>query len=111
MIANHPVWGQMRKFHFKHDYLYSYPEIERMFGQLFADHIDNKLALDYFMGGLLLKGDYDGFMNYMRFVESYGGYMSMPMGYQDAIRFIQSQGMDSSSRYGIYVRQMMSKNN
>jgi hypothetical protein len=111
MIANHPVWGQMRKFHFKKDYLYSYPEIEKMFGQLFADHTDNKLALDYFMGGMLLKGDYDGFMNYMRFVESYGGYMSMPMGYQDAIRFIQSQGMDSSSRYGIYVRQMMSKNN
>lgn len=107
-INGHPEWGRMRRFHFKQDYLFSYPDIEKMIGQLFADNTANKMALDYFMGGMLLKGDMQGFMNYLRFVESYGGYAVMPMGYQDAITYIQSQGQATGTAYGNYAQRMMS---
>ena len=79
-----------------------------MIGQLFADNTANKMALDYFMGGMLLKGDMQGFMNYLRFVESYGGYTVMPMGYQDAITYIKSQGEAYGTAYGNYAQRMMS---
>lgn len=107
-INGHPEWGRMRRFHFKQDYLFSYPDIEKMIGQLFADNTANKMALDYFMGGMLLKGDMAGFMNYMRFVENYGGYTMMPMGYQDAVTYIKSQGQASGTAYGNYAQRMMS---
>ena len=107
-INGHPEWGRMCRFHFKQDYLFSYPDIEKMIGQLFADNTANKMALDYFMGGMLLKGDMAGFMNYMRFVESYGGYAVMPMGYQDAVTYIKSQGQASGTAYGNYAQRMMS---
>ena len=108
MINAHAEWGRMRRFHFKQDYLFSYPDIEKMIGQLFADNTANKMALDYFMGGMLLKGDMAGFMNYMRFVENYGGYTMMPMGYQDAVTYIKSQGQASGTAYGNYAQRMMS---
>ena len=110
MINAHAEWGRMRRFHFKQEYLFSYPDIEKMIGQLFADNTANKMALDYFMGGMLLKGDMQGFMNYLRFVESYGGYTVMPMGYQDAITYIKSQGEAYGTAYGNYAQRMMAAN-
>lgn len=108
-IDNHPVWGKMRRYHFKHEFLYSYPEIDKMFGQLFADNTDNKMALDYFMGDMLLKGNVQGFVQYMKWVQYYGGYMSMPMGYQSAMQTIQSGGQ-APGRYSDYVKRMMINN-
>ena len=95
---------------FKNDFLYSYDEIHKMLGLLFIDNAENTMALDYFMGELLLKGMPQEFMQYMSWVQQYGGYQYMPRGYQDAMRFIQSNGTDKTSAYGKYVRKMMGGN-
>jgi hypothetical protein len=109
-VEQHPVYGKLRQIRFKNDFLYSYDEIDKMLGLLFVDNPKNTMALDYFMGEMLLKGNAQGFMQYMSWVQQYGGYQYMPRGYQDAVKCIQSQGRDESSAYGKYVRKMMGGN-
>lgn len=109
-VDQHPVYGKLRQIRFKNDFLYSYDEIDKMLGLLFVDNPKNTMALDYFMGEMLLKGNAQGFMQYMSWVQQYGGYQYMPRGYQDAVKCIQSQGRDESSAYGKYVRKMMGGN-
>jgi hypothetical protein len=103
-INAHPEWGRLRRLRFKEDFLFSYPEMDKMLGRLFVNNPDNKMALDYFMGQLMLKGDVQGFMQYMGWVQQYGGYRQMPKGYQDAVMCIQRHGDLPGSKYGDYVK-------
>lgn len=110
-INAHPVWGKMRRLRYKDDFLYNYGEIEKMLGLLFVNNPDNKMALEYFMGEHLLKGNVQSFVQYMPWVQRYGGYRTMPSGYSDAMQCIQSHGSLPGSAYGKYVRRMMEGNN
>lgn len=110
-IENHPVWGKLRKYRFNDDFLYSYGEREKMFGLLFVNNSENKMALDYLMAQLLLNGNIQDFMKYMSWVQQFGGYKSMPAGYQDAIKCIQNQGNVPNSPYAAYVQKMSKGNN
>jgi len=105
-VNTHPVYGRLRQLRYKESFLYSYDEIDKMFGLLFMDNQDNKMALDYFMGQMLLKGNLQDFQQYMGMVQQYGGYRQMPLGYQDVMRCIQMQGRVQGSPYGKYVQQM-----
>ena len=105
----HPVYGKLRKLRYKDDFLYSYEEIDKMFGLLFMNNQENRMALDYFMGQMLLKGDLQGFQQYMSWVQQYGGYSYMPIGYQDVMKCIQQQGNVPGSPYAAYVKRMMQK--
>ena len=109
-VAAHPVYGKLRQMRYKDDFLYSYPEIDKMLGLLFVNNQRNTVALDYFMGQLLLKGDVPSFMQYMSWVQQYGGYQFMPRGYQDAVKCIQSHGEAAGSAYGAYVKKKMGGN-
>ena len=109
MVDRHPVWGRLRQLRFKNDFLFSYDEKEKIFGLLLMDNHDNKMALDYFIAQLLLNGDVQGVMQYMPWAQQYGGYRYMPAGYQDAVRTIQSRGQAEGTKYGAYVRRMMSQ--
>lgn len=106
-VDAHPLYGRLRQFRFKNDFLYNYAEIDKMLGQLFVNNPQNVMALDYFMGEMLLKGNVQGFLQYMSWVQQHGGYQFMPNGYQDAVRYIQSHGLEKNSAYGRYVRRMM----
>lgn len=108
-ISHDPDLGRARRMRFKTEMIYSYNEIDKMMGLLFINNPDNKMALDYFMGQMLLKGDIQGFMRYGSWVQQYGGYMQMPVGYQDAVKCIQNQGNVPGSPYAEYVKRMMSK--
>jgi len=103
-IAAHPVYGRLRKLRYKENYLYSYEEIDKMFGLLYINNNDNRMALDYFMGELLLKGELQGFMQYLPMALQQGGYQAMPWGYQDAVNCIQKSGAVQGSPYREYVR-------
>ena len=105
-VNTHPVYGRLRQLRYKENFLYSYDEIDKMFGLLFMNNQDNKMALDYFMGQMLLKGNLQDFQQYMGVVQQYGGYRQMPLGYQDVMRCIQMQGRVQGSPYGKYVQQM-----
>lgn len=106
-INAHPVWGRMRKLRYKEDFLYNYNEIDKMLGLLFVNNPENRMALDYFMGEHLLKGNVQAFMQYMSWVQQYGGYSVMPSGYRDAVECIQQHGNKPGSAYGEYVKRMM----
>jgi hypothetical protein len=45
-------------------------------------------------------------VQFMGWVQQYGGYRQMPLGYQDAMRCIQSQGKVQDSPYANYVKRM-----
>lgn len=77
-----------------------------MFGLLFMSNQENRMALDYFMAQMLLKGNVQGFQQYMGLVQQYGGYRQMPLGYQDVVRCIQMQGRVADSPYAKYVQRM-----
>ena len=105
-VNAHPDYGKLRKLRYKESFLYSNEEIDKMFGLLFMNNPENKMALDYFMGQMLLKGNVQGFQQYMGAVQQYGGYRQMPLGYQDVMRCIQMQGRVADSPYARYVQRM-----
>ena len=105
-VNAHPVYGPLRKLRYQENFLYSYEEIDKMFGLLFMNNQQNRMALDYFMAQLLLKGNIAGFQQNMGIVQQYGGYRQMPLGYQDVMRCIQMQGRVADSPYAKYVKQM-----
>ena len=106
-INAHPVYGKLRQLRYKENFLYSYEEIDKMFGLLFMNNTENKMALDYFLGQLLLKGDIKGFQQYLGLAQQYGGYRQMPLGYQDVMRCIQMQGNVQGSPFADYAKKMM----
>ena len=105
-VNAHPVYGKLRKLRYQENFLYSYEEIDKMFGLLFMNNQQNKMALDYFVAQLLLKGNIPAFQQNMGIVQQYGGYRQMPLGYQDVVRCIQMQGRVPDSPYAKYVKQM-----
>jgi hypothetical protein len=105
-INAHPVYGKLRQKRYKNDFLYSHYERYKMFGLLFMNNNKNTMALEYFMGQMLLEGQVQGFQQYMPMAEKYSGYREMPIGYQDAIMCIQKQGAVSGSPYANYVKRM-----
>lgn len=108
-INNDPDLERVRRIRFKKDMIFSYAEIDKMMGLLFVNNSDNKMALDYFMGEMLLKGNIQGFMQYGSWVEQYGGYSQMPVGYRDAVICIQNHGNVQGSPYAEYVQRMMNQ--
>ena len=106
-VGTHPVWGKLRQFRFKDNFLSSFPELDKMLGRLFVDNPANKMALEYFMAQMLLKGNVQGFMQYLSWAQQYGGYQQMPQGYQDAVRCVQARGNVPNSPYAGYVKRMM----
>src|SRR5574344_1252309 len=105
-VNSHETWGKLRRYRYKDSFLYSYPEKHKMLGLLFQQNTDNRLALSYFMGQLLLDGEFNSFMGYMQWVQQYGGYSQMPYGYADAYQAIQQQGNVRGSAYAAYVNKM-----
>ncbi len=103
------VFGKLRKMRYKESFLYSYEEIDKMFGLLLMNNTDNKMALDYFLAQMLLNGNVQGFQQYLGLAQQYGGYRQMPLGYQDAMRCIQMQGNVQGSPYANYVKRMMAE--
>lgn len=108
-INIHPVFGRQRQLRYKENFLYSYEEIEKMFGLLLMNNTENKMALDYFLGQLLLKGDIKGFQQYLGLAQQHGGYRQMPLGYQDVMRCIQMRGNVPGSPFANYVKLKMAE--
>ncbi len=98
--------AKVKALRYQQDFLFSYAEMDKMLGLLFMGNKDNKMALDYFIGQLLLKGDVQAFAQYLPMVQQYGGYQRMPLGYQDVALCIQRQGNVPDSPYANYVKRI-----
>ena len=99
-------WKEKCQLRYKENFLYSYPEIDKMLGILFQNNTKNKMALEYFLGQLLLKGDAQTFMQALPWAQQYGGYRVMPMVYQDAVSCMQSRSVPDTP-YGKYIKRKM----
>lgn len=110
-INAHPQWGRLRTLRFSSDFLFYYDDLHLVLGHLFKSNTSNKMALEYLLGQLLLIGDADTFMQCLEWAQQYGGYASMPVGYADACRCIQSGGETVASSYGEYVRRIQQEMN
>lgn len=106
MIDSHPVYGKMRQNKFQNNFLFYYPELAKVFYQLFMSNTDNKMALEYMLGQVLLEGEANLFLQLVGAVNQFGGYSGMPFAYQDAINCIQARGNAPGSRYGEYAKRM-----
>ena len=109
-VNAHPVYGKLRQLRYKENFLYNYEEMDKMLGLLFMNNNQNKMALDYFLAQLLLKGDMRSFQQYLGLAQQYGGYRQMPLGYQDVMRCIQAQGNVPGSPFANYAKRMMERN-
>lgn len=106
-VNAHPKWGKLRQLRYKEQFLYNYNEKDKMLGLLFTNNPQNRLALFYFMGQMLLDGNVQAFANHLPWVQQHGGYREMPAGYADALKCMQAQGNLPGSDYAKYVQQMM----
>ena len=102
-IQAHPLYGQLRRLRYKENFLYNYTEIDKMLAILFQGNKQNKMALEYFLGQLLLKGDAQTFVQALPWAQQHGGYQVMPMVYQDAVQCMQSRQLPDTP-YGQYVK-------
>ena len=109
LVNAHPVYGHLRHIRFQSDLIFWYPEKDKILGQLFIGCTDNKMALDYFLAELLLKGDARTFMGCLGWAQEHGGYKSMPRGYMDAVRCIRSGGNLEGSPYSVYLKKLNRK--
>lgn len=103
-INSHPVYGRLRQYRLKSSFFYSYGEINKIFGHLYINNENNRMALEYFMAQNLLDGEVATFMHYLgMYNQKYG---KIPSGYDDAARCIQSHGQTYGA-YSNYVKRMM----
>lgn len=109
LINNHPVYGKVRRLRFKNDMMFSYREKHKILGQLFMNNPQNRMALSYFLGELLLRGDHNMFLHYLPWAKQYGGYLNMPWGYQDAVKAIETRGALKNSPYAEYGKRQSQK--
>ena len=106
-INAHPLYGKIRQLRFRQEHLYSYRDIEDLLEALFKENTNNKMALDYYMGQLLLESKIGPFRRAMPMVQQYGGYPQMPRGYADAMNAIANGGQVVGSAYVSYVNRML----
>ena len=85
MIAQHPVWGEKILVRFKTDYLFNYPEINKMFVLLAIESNGrNKIAWDYFNAATLAKGDLQTFAGMSHYGSELFGETILPNHLQEA---------------------------
>lgn len=105
-INTHPEWGRIRQLRYKDDFLFNHPEMDTMLGILFQENPKNRMALEYFLGQMLLNGNLKGFCQYLQWAQQSGFYQSMPVGYNDAWQCIQAKGNLPGSPFAAYAKRM-----
>lgn len=84
-IADHPLYGWLRKVRIQDDFLFSEDELDKICGQLFMHDEQNKMAVQYLLLAPLLDKDIQKFMSFAEVVQSTTNYN--PRACQEAIAF------------------------
>ncbi len=84
-IDSHPLYGTLRKYRLKEDFLFSDRELDKICGQLFMHCHENQMAAQYLLMAPLLDKDLPRFMQYAQYVQSQIRYN--PRSCQEAIAF------------------------
>lgn len=89
-VLSNGQWALMRQYRLENDFLYDYPEMDRMLGQLYLRNRTNQMAYDYFMAAVLLEGNYPSYIaNLPR--QPREGEDPFPNGYRKYYEYMQKQ--------------------
>ncbi|MBR5069756.1 MAG: hypothetical protein IKX25_10205 [Bacteroidales bacterium] len=91
-IAQHPDWSRKRQIRLENDFLYYYPEMTKMLGQLVLRNRQNQLAYDYFMASLLLAGDAQSFVANLP-QQPQPNTDPFPKGYREYVEYMKAHPM------------------
>ncbi len=89
-INAHEEWGWLRQARYQEDFLFSEGEMDVMLGLLFQHDRRNKLAFEYLLGSVMLRGDLEHFMKYYP-LSKYADYDHVPRSYQEALIYVWLQ--------------------
>lgn len=89
-IHGFPEWDHKLQMRLENDFLYYYPEMPKMLGQLVLRNRDNTMAYDYFMASLLLTGDQRSFVANLPPQAQTGG-DPFPRGYRKYVEYMRTQ--------------------
>ena len=84
-IDSHPLYGTLRQYRLKEDFLFSEDELDKICGQLFMHNQKNQMAVQYLVMAPLLDRDIPRFMSYVQVVQNSISYN--PRAVQEAIAF------------------------
>lgn len=89
-IHSFPEWDRKLQSRLSNDFLFYYPEMPKMLGQLVLHNRDNQLAYNYFMASLLLTGDTHSFVANLPHQPAQGQ-DPLPHGYREYVERMKSQ--------------------
>lgn len=98
-IKSYPEWNLKLQNRLTKDFLYYYPEMTKMLGQLVLHNRDNNLAYDYFMASLLLTGDARSFVANLP-QQPREGQDPFPHGYKEYIEYMKTHAASSDAVTG-----------
>ena len=84
-IDAHPLYGTLRQYRLKDDFLFSEDELDKICGQLFMHNQHNRIATQYLLMAPLLDRDIPRFMAYVKVVQNRVDYN--PRSCQEGIAF------------------------
>ena len=84
-IDSHPLYGTLRQYRLKEDFLFSEDELDKICGQLYMHNQKNQMAVQYLVMAPLLDRDIPRFMSYVQVVQNSISYN--PRAVQEAIAF------------------------
>lgn len=73
-IAKDPLYGTLRSYHLKKDFMFSETEVDKMMGQLILANPNNNLAIEYLLFLPRLEGNQQKEMMYLDFVRTHTNY-------------------------------------
>ncbi len=88
-IHGYPEWDRKLSFRLTNDFLFYYPEMTKMLGQLVLQNRDNRMAFNYFMATLLLQGDSRSFVANLP-QQPQPGTDPFPRGYQQYVEYMKT---------------------
>lgn len=88
-IKGFPQWNKKLQNRLTNDFLYYYPEMPKMLGQLALRNRDNLLAYNYFMASLLLTGDTRSFVFNLP-SHPLEGQDPFPHGYKEYVEYMKA---------------------
>lgn len=89
MVRGYPEWNKKLECRLENDFLYYYPEMPKMLGQLVLRNRENYLAYDYFMASLLLTGDTRSFVANLP-PQARQNQDPFPRGYQQYVEYMKA---------------------
>lgn len=98
-IHGYPEWDRKLSFRLTNDFLFYYPEMSKMLGQLVLQNRDNNMAYNYFMASLLLQGDTRSFVANLS-AQPQPGTDPFPKGYKEYIEYMKSHNIQSDAVTG-----------